>query len=267
MHLEHHTASQHYLGARSLACYGEKELGYSQLLCWGMEELGRCFAVLMVEGALHLLGGWGKAKREFGCSLPCTRWSFSSGLLLLVCREQEESVPTVCLLSFHLELLDCCFLPLLDYQRLGQNGGNAKYLQPWVKSPSSPFLCHWATNITVTHCSMEHSVLWSILLWQENGPASVSSLFPIWLLTQNVFPSWSQAVGLDLLTQPGQLVALWSWHLQDQCNWVLLPVKAWLKAREISSIPYSRKCWVRSCALLFPQVFLQLDIIPVRVYS
>lgn len=159
MHLEHHTASQHYLGARSLACYGEKELGYSQLLCWGMEELGRCFAVLMVEGALHLLGGWGKAKREFGCSLPCTRWSFSSGLLLLVCREQEESVPTVCLLSFHLELLDCCFLPLLDYQRLGQNGGNAKYLQPWVKSPSSPFLCHWATNITVTRCSMEHLAL------------------------------------------------------------------------------------------------------------
>lgn len=38
--------------------------------------------------------------------------------------------------------------------------------------------------------------LQSSLLWQGNGPASVGSLFPILLLTQNVFPSLTKAMGM-----------------------------------------------------------------------
>lgn len=62
--------------------------------------------------------------------------------------------------------------------------------------------------VTEPQTQLCFTVLQSSLLWQGDAPASVGSLLPSWLLTQNVFPSLTQAGGWDLLTQSDQLMAM-----------------------------------------------------------
>lgn len=74
-----------------------------------------------------------------------------------------------------------------------------------IASIYSPVLEVMIARSSVTE-PQNPTALQSGLLRQRNGLASAGSLFPIWLLTQNVFPGWTQAVGV------GSAQAAWPVH-------------------------------------------------------